>query len=169
MTVSVSATPKTPQGLPIHWQLSGALHPGEPSQDVNLNAARFRVGRRPGLNLTLPSMQVSMIHAEFVQLGGRIFVRDLNSTNGTYVNGARIDNRDVALRDGDRIRIGTVELRLMRRWNDGDTSETAMLGDTAQPFKLDDPDESESEPGKTHIAEHLNLPPISMAPWRRPT
>ena len=99
-------------------------------------------------------------HAEFVQLGGRIFVRDLNSTNGTYVNGARIDNRDVPLRDGDRIRIGTIELRLMRRWNDGDTSETAMLGDTATPFKLDEPAEAQSDPGKTHIVEPLKLPPI---------
>ena len=151
MTVSVTATPNTQKGLPIRWQLTGALHAGEPSQNVELNAARFRIGRRPGLNLTLPSMQVSMIHAEFVQLGGRIFIRDLNSTNGTYVNGTRIGNRDVPLRDGDRIRVGTVELRLLRRWNDAATSETAMLGDTATPFKLDDPGETQTDPGKTHV------------------
>lgn len=158
MTMSVSANPNTAKGLPIHWQLSGALHPGEPPQDVALNAARFRIGRRPGLNLSLPSMQVSMIHAEFVQLGGRIFVRDLNSTNGTYVNGTRIGNRDVPLRDGDRIRVGTVELRLMRRWNNGDTSETAMLGDTALPFRLDDPAETQTDPGKTHVVDPIKLP-----------
>ena len=153
MTVSISATPNQQKGLPIHWQLNGALHPGEPPQTVALDAARFRIGRRPGLHLSIPSMQVSMIHAEFVQLGGRIFVRDLNSTNGTYVNGSRIDNRDVPLRDGDRIRLGTVELRLMRRWNDTAASDTAMLGDTALPFQLDDPAETQSDPGKTHVVE----------------
>jgi predicted component of type VI protein secretion system len=153
MTVSVSATPTTQKGLPIHWQLQGALHPAEPPQSVDLNAARFRIGRRPGLNLSLPSMQVSMIHAEFVQLGGRIFVRDLNSTNGTYVNGSRIGNRDVALRDGDRVRLGTIELRLMRQWKDAAAADTAMLGDTAQPFQLDNPAETHTDPGKTHVVE----------------
>lgn len=145
MTTGLSATPRTQQGLPIYWQLTGPLHPGEPPQSVHLDAARFRIGRRPGLNLTLPSMQVSMIHAEFVQIGGRIFVRDLNSTNGTYVNGRRVDNRDVPLRDGDRIRVGTIELRLMRRWTDNASTETAVLGDTARPFKLDDPAEPQHE------------------------
>lgn len=158
MTVSVTATPSTQKGLPIHWQLNGALHPGEPPQTVDLNAARFRIGRRPGLNLSLPSMQVSMIHAEFVQLGGRIFIRDLNSTNGTYVNGTRIGNRDVPLRDGDHIRLGTVELRLMRRWNNAATSDTAMLGDTSLPFKLDDPAEPQADPGKTHVVSSPDPP-----------
>lgn len=139
MTVSVKSTPTTQQGLPIFWQLTGALHPGEPTQSVNIDAARFRIGRRPGLNLTLPSMQISMIHAEFVQLGGRLFIRDLNSTNGTYVNGRRIDNRDTPLRDGDRIRVGTLELRLMRRWTDKTGGETSLLGDTAKPFQLGEP------------------------------
>lgn len=147
MTVSVTSTTQRQQGLPIYWQLNGALHPGEPPQSIDLDSARFRVGRRPGLNLTLPSMQVSMIHAEFVQLGGRVFVRDLNSTNGTYVNGSRVGNRDIALRDGDRVRMGTIELRLMRRWVDK-AAETAVLGDTAKPFVLDEPAET---PGGTHV------------------
>jgi pSer/pThr/pTyr-binding forkhead associated (FHA) protein len=139
MTVGLSSDPRTQQGLPIFWQLIGPLYPGEPPQSIDLDAARFRVGRRPGLNLTLPSMQVSMIHAEFVQIGGRIFVRDLNSTNGTYVNGKRVTNRDVPLRDGDRVRVGNVELRLMRRWVDHPGADTAVLGDTAQPFVLETP------------------------------
>jgi len=139
MTVSLTTATRTQPGLPIYWQLNGALYPGEPPQSIDLDAARFRVGRRPGLNLTLPSMQVSMIHAEFVQLGGRVFVRDLNSTNGTYVNGSRVGNRDVALRDGDRVRMGTIELRLMRRWVDKAAAETAVLGETAGPFVLDEP------------------------------
>jgi predicted component of type VI protein secretion system len=144
MTVAQSSHPKPQQGLPICWQLVGALFPGEPAQTVPLDAARFRIGRRPGLNLTLPSMQVSMIHAEFVQIGGRIFVRDLNSTNGTYVNGKRVEHHDVPLRDGDRIRVGTLELRLLRRWVDTAASETGLLGDTAPSFKLDEPTKDET-------------------------
>lgn len=143
MTVDLATSQPPRQQMPISWQLVGALHPGEPAQSVEIDAPRFRIGRRPGLNLTLPSMQVSTIHAEFVQLGTRIFVRDINSTNGTFVNGRRIANQDVPLRDGDRVRVGTLELRLMRKWVDKAASETAMLGDTAAPFKLDVPEAKE--------------------------
>lgn len=144
MTVAQISHSTPQQAQPICWQLVGALYPGEPAQTVTLNAARFRIGRRPGLNLTLPSMQVSMIHAEFVQIGGRIFVRDLNSTNGTYVNGRRVDNHDVALRDGDRIRVGTLELRLLRCWVDAAAGETRVMDDTAPTFQLDEPTKAET-------------------------
>jgi pSer/pThr/pTyr-binding forkhead associated (FHA) protein len=42
-----------------------------------------------------------------------VWVEDLGSTNGTYVNGARIDRRTL-VRAGDALRIGQTELRLER-------------------------------------------------------
>jgi pSer/pThr/pTyr-binding forkhead associated (FHA) protein len=83
-------------------------------------------------------MQISGLHAELVQVGGRLFIRDLNSTNGTYVNGRRINHQDTPLRDGDRIRLGTLEFRLERKWVDQSSAETAVsnLLDTAQSFEL---------------------------------
>ena len=147
MTLDQTSDLHVQQERPIRWNLVGALYPGEPAQTVVLDAPRFRIGRRPGLNLALPSMQVSMVHAEFVQIGGRIFIRDLNSTNGTYVNGRRIDSHDVALRDGDRIRVGTLELRLLRSWVDKAASDTMQAEDTAMTFHLGEPQVTASAMG----------------------
>lgn len=140
MNVGLSPSTQPPkQQQPVFWQLNGSLHPGEPAQSVVVSTNRFRIGRRPGLDLSLPSMQISALHAELVQVGGRVFLRDLNSTNGTFVNGRRINHQDTALRDGDRIRMGTLEFRLERCWADK-ASETSVDGllDTAKPFKLTD-------------------------------
>jgi pSer/pThr/pTyr-binding forkhead associated (FHA) protein len=46
---------------------------------------------------------VSGKHAELFTEDGRLHVRDMGSTNGTYVNGKRIENRPVPLFDGDRV------------------------------------------------------------------
>jgi pSer/pThr/pTyr-binding forkhead associated (FHA) protein len=50
---------------------------------------------------------VSKMHARFEELDGRIFISDLNSTNGTVRNGTMLDmNRPVVLEPGDRLRFG---------------------------------------------------------------
>ena len=112
---------------------------GQVMAEYNMNKERYTIGRLPDNDIRIDNPAVSGHHSLIINILNDSFLEDLNSTNGTYVNGTRIGNRDVPLRDGDRIRVGTVELRLLRRWNNGDTSETAMLGDTALPFKLDDP------------------------------
>jgi EAL domain-containing protein (putative c-di-GMP-specific phosphodiesterase class I) len=57
---------------------------------VNVNDSPFRIGRLPNLSLSLTSSAVSKLHAELVVQSGRLMVRDLGSTNGTFVNGRRI-------------------------------------------------------------------------------
>lgn len=65
------------------------------------------VGRRAGMDLSLGwDAEVSGLHAEVHHVGGEwAIVDDGLSTNGTYVNGRRINGRQ-RLRDGDRIRVG---------------------------------------------------------------
>jgi len=70
-----------------------------------LTEERTILGRGPTAHLRLASDGVSREHAELVVEGGRLHVNDLGSTNGTFVNGARADGRE--LRDGDKISIGT--------------------------------------------------------------
>jgi pSer/pThr/pTyr-binding forkhead associated (FHA) protein len=62
------------------------------------------VGRSHACDLTLASADASRRHAEIVAAGEGFAVRDLGSTNGTFVNGERIEEH--ALRPGDRIQIG---------------------------------------------------------------
>ncbi len=50
----------------------------------------FTVGRKPGVSLQINSRTVSSQHAEIIIESGRLILRDLGSTNGTYVNGQRI-------------------------------------------------------------------------------
>jgi len=67
------------------------------------------VGRHENSAILLDDVSVSRNHAVFTKTAsGRITVRDLNSLNGTYVNGARVD--EMALRSADEIQIGKYKL-----------------------------------------------------------
>jgi len=64
------------------------------------------IGRHPSCALAVPKSDISRRHAEVHFRDGHPWVRDLGSTNGTFVNGERIDGEQ-ALRPGDRIEIGS--------------------------------------------------------------
>jgi pSer/pThr/pTyr-binding forkhead associated (FHA) protein len=67
------------------------------------------VGRQKGNDLVLDDVTVSRHHALFtITASGRVTVRDLNSLNGTYVNGSRVE--EVTLRTFDEVQIGKFKL-----------------------------------------------------------
>jgi hypothetical protein len=63
------------------------------------------VGRSPQADITFEDAFASDRHARFDTAGGRLYVQDLGSTNGTTLNGERVNAR-TALEKGDTIRIG---------------------------------------------------------------
>ena len=71
-----------------------------------------KVGRDPGDGIFLDDVTVSRHHAEFEVKGDTLLVRDLGSTNGTYVNGTRAD--ESYLRSGDEVIIGRFHLVVAR-------------------------------------------------------
>jgi EAL domain-containing protein (putative c-di-GMP-specific phosphodiesterase class I) len=79
---------------------------------IPLERFPFRIGRRRGLDLRLASRSVSSYHAEINlhEQSGQLRVRDLGSTNGTFVNHTR--TRDDHLREGDILHIADVEFRV---------------------------------------------------------
>lgn len=78
------------------------LHPGDTT-----------VGRTPETDIHLEHPDVSRAHAAFSTEGGRLTVRDLRSTNGTWVNDRRIAAEEpVELDVGDVVTFGTTEARL---------------------------------------------------------
>ncbi len=80
--------------------------PGQPPQTVPL-APLLRVGRDPSNDLVLSFGAVSRQHAAIEQQNGRYLLRDLGSTNGTYVNNVRLPSgQPQLLEPGDVIRIG---------------------------------------------------------------
>ena len=68
------------------------------------------VGRNPTNNLRLKDATVSSFHCEIVLDGDQVLVRDLGSSNGTYVAGQLVEESRVE--PGATLRIGSVELKL---------------------------------------------------------
>jgi len=75
-----------------------------------LKVEKTTVGRLEDNAFQIAEPSVSSHHCELIQRGGDIVVKDLNSTNGTFVNGEKIS--EAALKPGQILRLGQVELRL---------------------------------------------------------
>ena len=65
------------------------LADGEPKAFL-IEQLPFTIGRRTDVSLRIPSQAVSGRHAEIFTRNGKLFVRDLGSTNGTFLNGERV-------------------------------------------------------------------------------
>jgi len=70
------------------------------------------VGRAPRADFVVDAALVSRLHCRLAAGSGEIEATDLQSTNGTYVNGERVAR--ATLREGDRLRVGAVELVVVR-------------------------------------------------------
>lgn len=75
---------------------------------IALGEAPIFIGRSADKDICLRDLTVSNSHAKVVNDRDRYVLRDLRSTNGTLVNGAQVDERE--LEDGDEIRIGNTLL-----------------------------------------------------------
>lgn len=76
--------------------------------------ASFTIGHDPGCRLVLPDMLVSGKHAELVERdGGECWIRDLDSRNGTYVNGEILRGKERLLKDNDTISIAYFDFRFL--------------------------------------------------------
>jgi anti-anti-sigma factor len=68
----------------------------------------FLIGRNKDCQLRLGSPMVSKLHAAIERREGRTFLKDLGSTNGTFLNGRMLRSQEAEIHDGDRIQIGPV-------------------------------------------------------------
>jgi len=70
---------------------------------------RVKMGRSPDCEVVIDNLGVSRVHCEIVQKPGYFQLRDLQSGNGTFVNGARVDQYN--LNQGDVISLGKFTIR----------------------------------------------------------
>jgi EAL domain-containing protein (putative c-di-GMP-specific phosphodiesterase class I) len=105
LTGERAATPETAWCL-----VAGAGQTGAP-RHVRVHTTPFTVGRRPEMNLTLSCSSVSGRHAELIFDGEALWVRDLKSTNGTFVNGSAIESA-TELKPGDYVQFAKVVFRV---------------------------------------------------------
>lgn len=96
------------------WFLEGYIGDSKVMRRIRLDAFPFRVGRQEGLSFRLDTAGVSRNHAEFIESDSSdaLILRDLGSTNGTYVNRQRL-SEPTLVREGDIIHFADQEFRLM--------------------------------------------------------
>ncbi|MEM8945687.1 MAG: EAL domain-containing protein [Planctomycetota bacterium] len=94
----------------VTWHLSGQMQEDEPVRTIPITALPFTVGRRSGASLTIDNPSVSGKHAELVMVDDSLEVRDLGSTNGTFVNGMRITT-PCKVKHGDLVQFAQIVFR----------------------------------------------------------
>lgn len=80
-------------------------------REVQLTKYRTTLGRRPYNDIVVDNLAVSGEHAAFLLVGAEVQLQDLDSTNGTYVNGKPV--RKQQLHHGDAVEIGNYQLHFI--------------------------------------------------------
>jgi two-component system, cell cycle response regulator len=81
------------------------IHGPELGKKYALQEHEFTIGREEGNHIVVDLDNVSRRHAMIIRRQGRMFVKDLGSTNGTYLNDAEV-TQETPLRSGDLIKVG---------------------------------------------------------------
>lgn len=100
------------------------------NQVLRLTEGVTTVGRQTDCQLRIVSSQVSRRHCQIFEKGGHLLVKDLGSSNGTFVNGKKIQDQRV-LEPGDELTVGQVKFRIER------IGTTSRPGDTAVPAEAE--------------------------------
>jgi EAL domain-containing protein (putative c-di-GMP-specific phosphodiesterase class I) len=96
------------------WFLCGQTTEGEAVRHVPIYSFPFRVGRRADVSLSLSYKTISSLHAEIVESEAGPVLRDLGSTNGTFVNGLRVKG-ELPLAQNDLVQFADVPFRVRRQ------------------------------------------------------
>src|SRR5882762_9219722 len=86
--------------------LTGLTHPGSFELEPGFNT----LGRNPTNDFRIHDTTASSFHCELVVSEDSVLVRDLGSTNGTFIEGQPI--QEAPLKSGQILRLGSAELRL---------------------------------------------------------
>jgi len=135
---------------------------GKTIAEYAMDKERYTIGRVPDNDIHLDNLAVSSHHAAVLNILNDSFLEDLNSTNGTYVNGKLIKKH--ALQHGDTIVIGRYQIRFVNEkaaqasGGDADDFEKTMIirpGAAAQGGapSLDSVNKAVSQAGGAPISE----------------
>ena len=94
------------------WILKSAEEAADPVTFRILPGNIKTIGRSPGAQFIVDAALVSRLHCRLSAGATELQVDDLDSTNGTFVNGTRV--KRCSLKEGDRLGVGRVELVISR-------------------------------------------------------
>ena len=98
-------------------------------KEVQLTKDRTTLGRRPYNDVVIDNLAISGEHAVFQMSGNDVFIEDLNSTNGTYVNGKAAKKQQLV--NGDTVEVGKYKIKFVAEVA-GDGFEKTMMVKPAQ-------------------------------------
>jgi predicted component of type VI protein secretion system len=100
-------------------------------KEVTLAKDRTTLGRRPYNDIVVDNLAISGEHAVLHMIGGDVYLEDLNSTNGTYVNGRAIKKQ--ALEQNDIIEVGKYKIRYLATASASATESTPAVRAVVPP------------------------------------
>ncbi len=106
------------------WFLSGQVDESQPSRNYPLHTFPYSIGRRSDSNLCLPTGSVSKNHAEIHYMNDeRLKLKELGSTNGTFVNGERVHG-ETEIKLGDLIHFAGLVFRVAQEQSSDTVNNT---------------------------------------------
>src|SRR5881396_2730639 len=96
---------------------------GDVIKEVQITKDKTTLGRRPYNDIVIDNLAVSGEHAVLQMVGTDVFIEDLNSTNGTYINGKAVKKQLLA--HNDTVEVGKYKIKFMVE--DGTDYEKTMI------------------------------------------
>jgi pSer/pThr/pTyr-binding forkhead associated (FHA) protein len=116
-------------------------------REIRLKSEDTVIGRRTGCDLRVPSAAVSRRHCRLSFRDDCLMVEDLQSANGTYVNGIRVNETQV-VQPGDRLEVGPVTFLVKYKGgSDADVPELE-IEEVIPEFDIDEIEVAEAEEAK---------------------
>ncbi len=155
LAIDRTGSTQLPANEAISWSLVGLFSPQAGRQEMLIYRSPFSIGRLPACDCVIESRKVSKLHAEIITMGDLLFLRDANSTNGTFVNGCRI-SCPTPVGPGDLIQIADMEFEV-RRQSQASPGETFAVENVEGNWLL-----SQMHQILDHGAFHMAYQPIMI-------
>jgi hypothetical protein len=124
-------------------------------KEVQITKDKTTLGRRPYNDIVIDNLAVSGEHAVLQMVGADVFIEDLNSTNGTYINGKAIKKQLLA--HNDTVEVGKYKIKYLVD-ESGDYEKTMIMRPGANPPPLGSKHPSQSaHPGLAGHSAHGGL------------
>jgi len=132
-------------------------------KEVQITKDKTTLGRRPYNDIVIDNLAVSGEHAVLQMVGADVFIEDLNSTNGTYINGKAIKKQLLA--HNDTVEIGKYKIKYLVD-DSGEYEKTMIMrpgGSAPPPFQAPSPMASGHGAGVASAAAAATAPVAAPA------
>ena len=134
-------------------------------KEIPIPAPRFLIGRSNDCHLRPKSDSISRNHCTILTRDNQVWIRDLNSRNGTFVNGERITEEE-EIKDGDQLQIGKLEFSVVVKQSKKD-ADAAQVAETKLGEIGDEPDSLDFDVTEWLQETEATSPEDAIAPETR--